>query len=89
LPPAKAARTGEISILLFPALADKCVEAHNRSMPKILERIRAWRLRRAAPATDVDSSKDWKTVGKTFRATDTVYDKSLPNPSNDEGRPPH
>jgi hypothetical protein len=89
LPPAKAARTGEISILLFPALADKCEEAHNRSMTKILERIRAWRLRRAEPGTDVDSSKDWKTVGKTFRATDTVYDKSLPNPSNDEGRPPH
>ena len=58
-------------------------------MPKILERIRAWRLRHTAPPTDTEASQDWKTVGKTFRATDTVYDKSLPNPSNDEGRPPH
>jgi len=58
-------------------------------MAKLLERFRAWRLRRAAPSTDPDAPKDWKTVGKTFRATDAVYDKTLPNPSNEEGRPPH
>jgi hypothetical protein len=44
-------------------------------MAKILERIRAWRLRRTAPRIDPDTSKDWKTVGKTFRATDAVFDK--------------
>jgi hypothetical protein len=58
-------------------------------MGKILERIKAWRLRRASPGVDADRDKDWKTVGKTFRATDAVYDKSLPNVSNDEGRPRH
>ena len=55
-------------------------------MPKILERIRAWRLRHTAPPTDTEASQDWKTVGKTFRATDTVYDKSLPH-TKDDGRP--
>jgi len=85
LPPAKATRTGEISILLFPALADK-VEAHNQSMPTILERIKAWRLRRKAPSRDTEASKDWKTVGKTFRASDSVFDKSLPH-TKDDGRP--
>jgi hypothetical protein len=58
-------------------------------MTKLLERFRAWRLRRSAPAVDTDAPKDWKTVGNTFRATDAVYDKSLPNASNEEGRPPH
>jgi hypothetical protein len=57
-------------------------------MTKILERIRAWRLKRGAPSVDVDK-KDWKTVGKTFRATDAVFDKTLPSPPADEGRPPH
>jgi hypothetical protein len=55
-------------------------------MSKILERIRAWRLRHTAPPTDTEASQDWKTVGKTFRATDTVYDKSLPH-TKDDGRP--
>jgi hypothetical protein len=86
LSPAKAARTGEISIVIFPALSDKCVEAHNWSMPRILERIRAWRLKRKAPSMDPEASKDWKMVGKTFRATDTVYDKNLPH-TKDDGRP--
>ena len=58
-------------------------------MRKILERMKAWRRKRVAPPTEGDTSQDWKTVGKTFRATDAVYDKSLPNPSNEEGRPPH
>ena len=39
--------------------------------------------------TNADTTEDWKTVGKTFRATDAVYGKSLPNASNEEGRPPH
>jgi hypothetical protein len=56
---------------------------------KIVERIRAWRRRRTKPPTDGDATDDWKTVGKTFRATDVVFDKTLPNPSNEEGRPPH
>jgi hypothetical protein len=68
---------------------DKCREVHNPNMAKLLERFRAWRVRRSAPTVDTDASKDWKTVGKTFRATDAVYDKSLPSPSNEEGRPPH
>jgi hypothetical protein len=87
LPPAKAARTGENSILVLPALVNKSEEAHNRPM-KIVERIRAWRRRRTKPPTDVDTTDDWTTVGKTFRATDAVFDKTLPNRS-DEGRPPH
>jgi len=89
LPPAKATRTGEISIVLLRALADKSEEAHTECVGKILERFRAWRLRRSGPTIDTDASKDWKTVGRTFRATDAVYDKSLPNASNEEGRPPH
>ena len=56
---------------------------------KIRERIRAWRRKRAEPSAEVESTQDWKTVGKTFRATDAVFDKSLPNASNEEGRPPH
>ncbi len=64
-------------------------EAHNPSMGKIRQRIRSWRLKRATPTTDVDVDKDWKTVGKTFRASDAVYDKSLPSSTKDEGRPPH
>jgi hypothetical protein len=55
-------------------------------MPKILERIKAWRLRRMAPSTDTEASKDWKTVGTTFRASDAVFDKSLPH-TKDDGRP--
>lgn len=51
--------------------------------------MKAWRRKRVAPPPEGDTSKDWKTVGKTFRATDAVYDKSLPNASNEEGRPPH
>ena len=43
-------------------------------MTKILERLRAWRLKRSTPRIDPDTSKDWKTVGKTFRATDAVFD---------------
>jgi hypothetical protein len=62
--------------------------AHNLAMAKILERIRAWRRRRAEPSADTGVEKDWKTVGKTFRATDAVFDKTLPN-RPDEGRPPH
>jgi hypothetical protein len=54
-----------------------------------LERIRAWRRRHAEPSTDPRMNKDWKTVGKTFRATDVVFDKNLPISSKDEGRPPH
>jgi hypothetical protein len=88
LPPAKAARTGAISIVLVPALADKGQEAHTLCMRKILERIKRWRPKRTAPSADVDAAQDWKTVGKTFRATDAVFDKSLPT-SKDEGRPPH
>ena len=55
-------------------------------MAKILERIRAWRRRRAEPSADVEATQDWKTVGKTFRATDAVFDKSLPH-TKDDGRP--
>jgi hypothetical protein len=58
-------------------------------MAKIVERIRAWRRKRTEPSTDVETSQDWKTVGKTFRATDVVFDKNLPVSSRDEGRPPH
>jgi hypothetical protein len=58
-------------------------------MTKLLERIRAWRRKRAASPTNVDTSDDWKSVGKTFRATDVVFDKNLPISSRDEGRPPH
>ena len=58
-------------------------------MTKLLERFRAWRRKRSEPPTNADTTEDWKTVGKTFRATDAVYDKSLPNASNEEGRPPH
>jgi hypothetical protein len=58
-------------------------------MTKLLERFRAWRRKRAEPSADVEATEDWKTVGKTFRATDAVFDKSLPNSSRDEGRPPH
>ena len=54
-------------------------------MAKMLERIRAWRRKRREPSADAD--KDWKTVGKTFRATDAVFDKTMP--TRDEGRPPH
>jgi len=57
-------------------------------MAKILERIRAWRRKRGAAAS-TDASTDWMTVGKTFRASDTVFDKNLPNTSRDEGRPRH
>jgi len=58
-------------------------------MGKIRERIKAWRRKRAEPPTDVDTTQDWKTVGKTFRATDAVFDKSLPSSRADEDRPPH
>jgi len=54
-------------------------------MATILERIRTWRRNRKEPATEPD--KDWKTVGKTFRASDAVFDKTMP--TQDEGRPPH
>jgi hypothetical protein len=73
---------------VLSALVNKSEEAHNRPM-KIVERIRAWRRRRTKPPTDGQTTDDWKTVGKTFRATDAVFDKTLPNPSNEEGRPPH
>jgi hypothetical protein len=56
-------------------------------MAKVLERLKAWRRKRRDPATEPD--KDWKTVGKTFRASDAVYDKNLPGSSADEGRPRH
>jgi hypothetical protein len=58
-------------------------------MGKIRERIKAWRRKHARQPTEVDTSDDWKTVGKTFRATDVVFDKNLPVSSRDEGRPPH
>ena len=58
-------------------------------MGKIRERIKAWRRKRAEQPAEVDTSDDWKTVGKTFRATDVVFDKNLPVSSRDEGRPPH
>ena len=58
-------------------------------MAKVLDRFRAWRHRRSAATADPDASKDWMTVGKTFRASDTVFDKNLPNTSRDEGRPRH
>ena len=74
--------------MLVPALADKGHEAHNPCVGKILERIKTWRRKRTEPPSE-DTSEDWKTVGRTFRATDAVFDKSLPNPSNEEGRPPH
>ena len=51
-----------------------------------IKRLRKWRRKRAGSATE--TSEDWKTVGNTFRATDAVFDKTLPNRS-DEGRPPH
>jgi hypothetical protein len=55
-------------------------------MAKLLERIKTWRRRRKELPTEPD--KDWKTVGRTFRASDAVYDKTLPM-RDDEGRPPH
>jgi hypothetical protein len=55
-------------------------------MARLLERIRAWRQSRKERSAEPD--KDWKTVGKTFRASDAVYDKTLPV-RDDEGRPPH
>jgi hypothetical protein len=58
-------------------------------MGKIRERIKEWRRKRAEKPTGADTSEDWKTVGKTFRATDVVFDKNLPVSSKDEGRPPH
>ena len=74
--------------MLVRGLANKCEQAHNPRM-KIFERIKAWRGKRATAPTDVDKSDDWKTVGKTFRASDAVFDKNLPNTSNEEGRPRH
>ena len=56
-------------------------------MTKLLD-VRAWRRKRTEPPTNADTTEDWKTVGKTFRATDTVSDKNLPA-VEDEGRPPH
>jgi hypothetical protein len=56
---------------------------------KILDKIRAWRHRDVEPPSTADKTDDWMTVGKTFRATDTVFDKNLPMSSKDEGRPPH
>ena len=58
-------------------------------MAKLLDKIRAWRRKRAEPSTQAGKTDDWMTVGKTFRASDAVYDKYLPGASNDEGRPPH
>ena len=58
-------------------------------MTKLLERIKAWRRRRAGQPTDVDTSDDWKTVGKTFRATDAAVHYNLPMSPKDDGRPPH
>jgi len=58
-------------------------------MAKILDKIRAWRRRQSEPPTDADKTDDWLTVGKSFRATDVVFDKNLPISSKDEGRPPH
>lgn len=60
-------------------------------MTKILERIRAWRRKGTEPeAYNTDASKDWKTVGNKFRASDAIT--SVPPsyfPKADEGRPPH
>ena len=59
-------------------------------MARLLEKFRAWRRRHEADPDDGGSSKDdWKTVGKTFRATDAVVHHNLPMTSKDEGRPPH
>ena len=80
-----AATIGEIAILLLPREADKCEEAHNEPV-NVIKRFREWQRKRKE--ADPDTGKDWKTVGHTFRATDAVFDKTLPNRS-DEGRPPH
>jgi len=59
-------------------------------MTKLLDKFRAWRRRHEKDPADGESSKDdWMTVGKSFRATDVVFDKNLPISSRDEGRPPH
>jgi hypothetical protein len=58
-------------------------------MGRILERFRAWRRKRSEPISADASSQDWKTVGKTFRATDAVVHHNLPMTPKDEGRPPH
>ena len=58
-------------------------------MGRILNRIKAWRRKRDEPATQADKTDDWMTVGKSFRATDAVFDKNLPISRSDEGRPPH
>jgi hypothetical protein len=55
----------------------------------LLDKIRAWRRKPKDPSVDVEAADDWKTVGNTFRATDAVFDKSIPMSSKDEGRPPH
>ena len=77
--------------MIVPTLANKGHEAHNRSMGNILERIRAWRRRhgKAPPRRRNTTKDDWKTVGKTFRATDARLHYNLPKSPNDEGRPPH
>jgi hypothetical protein len=60
-------------------------------MATILERIREWRRSKGAQLEPSNqASKDWKTVGNKFRASDAVT--SVPPtyfPSADEGRPPH
>jgi hypothetical protein len=58
-------------------------------MTKLLEKFRAWRRRHEQAAEGQSSKDDWMTVGKSFRATDVVFDKNLPISSRDEGRPPH
>jgi len=56
---------------------------------KILERIRAWRRKHDKPPTEGETTDDWKTVGKTFRATDAAVHYNMPMSPKDEGRPPH
>ena len=57
---------------------------------KLIDRIRAWRRKHEEdPADRATTDNDWMTVGKSFRATDVVFDKNLPMSSKDEGRPPH
>jgi hypothetical protein len=57
-------------------------------MAKILEKIRAWRRRREE-SEQSDATNDWKSQGKTFRASDAVSHNTLSNLPADEGRPRH
>ena len=76
--------------MILSTLVNKGEGAHNRSMANLLEKFRAWRRRHEKDPADGEASKDdWKTVGKTFRATDAAAHYNLPMSPKDEGRPPH